>query len=100
MGAESGEGITWSNSLGWRGRLEATRGFLSLSTERPAFVRGLGNGEGLSKGYTVFHIQGNRFTIMTKVFYWSRICFSHDVGFFMVNRTVGSGVLLRDRGQS
>ena len=81
MGAESGEGITWSNSLGWRGRLAATQGFLSLSTERPAVVRGLGTGEGLSTGYTVFQIQGNRFTIMTKVFYCSRICFSHDVGF-------------------
>ena len=45
MGAESEEGITWSNSLGWRGRLEASQGSLSLSTERPSMVRGLGDGE-------------------------------------------------------
>ena len=82
MGAESEEGITWSNSLGWRGRLEASQGSLSLSTERPSMVRGLGDGEGPSSGPTVFRIQGNRFTIMATVFFCNRICFSPVEGFF------------------
>ena len=94
MGAESGEGITWSNSLGWRGRLEATHGFLSLSTERPAFVRGLGDGEGRSSGHTVFRIQSNRFTIMAKVFFCNRVRFSPAEGFFYGRPRI------RERGNS
>ena len=82
MGAEPGEGISWSSSLGWRGRLEATQGSISLSTERPSFVRGLGDGEGPSSGPTVFRIQSNRFTIMATVFFCNRICFSPVEGFF------------------
>ena len=39
MGAETGAGITWDGSLRWRGRLEATQGLLSLSTEWPSMVK-------------------------------------------------------------
>ena len=33
IGEGTGEGFTWSSSIGWSGRLEATQGLLSLSVD-------------------------------------------------------------------
>ena len=56
LGEGEGEGIEWSSSLGWMGSLEATRGLLSLTTERLALVRGLEEAEGVGSpsGPTIF----------------------------------------------
>ena len=97
IGEGTGEGFTWSSSIGWSGRLEATQGLLSLSTERPVLVRGLGEGEGPSSGPTVFHIQCKSFCVMGTKFYCKIACFPPDMVFYGVSgtREVGSSTVQR-----
>ena len=80
LGEGEGPRIARSTSVGCMGRLEATRGLLSLTTERPALVRGLEEAEGVgsSSAPTTFRIQRSSFMILGTEFYCHRVCFSPD----------------------
>ena len=83
MGCSEGEGFTWCSCLGWRERLEAENGNLSLVTNSPGPVRGLGNGEGPSTGPVTFRIQHQRFTVVCTVFSCRVLNFSPAKGFLL-----------------
>ena len=100
MGEGRGEGFSWSSSLGWSGRLEVAEGLLSLTTDRPGYVRGLGTAEGSSSGPTVFHIQTESFKVMSNTFYCNRVCVFPEKGFFMGIRVIGSRGVVQNRGQT
>ena len=84
LGEGVGPKIKWRGS-GSRcfGRLKAESGLLSLTTERPALVRGLeAEGEGSSSEPTTFQIQQTSFRILGATFTCHRVCFSPDRVFF------------------
>ena len=84
LGEGEGPRIKWSSSVGCMGRLEAARGLLSFTTERPALVRGLeeAKGVGSSSAPTTFHIQRLSFTILGTEFSCYKVCFPPDRVFF------------------
>ena len=85
LGEGEGPKIKWRGSGAWRfGRLKAESGLLSLTTERPALVRGLEEAEGVgsSSGPTTFQIQQTCFRILGAEFSCYRVCFSPDRVFF------------------
>ena len=91
LGEGEGPRIKWSSSVGCMGRLEAARGLLSLTTERPALVRGLEEAEGVgsSSAPTTFHIQQLSFMILGTEFSCYRVCFPPDRGFSTGYRLLG-----------
>ena len=85
LGEGDGPKIKWTGSGTWCfGRLKAEGGLLSLTTERPALVRGLEEAEGVgpSSGPTTFQIHQASFSILGATFKCHRVCFSPDRGFF------------------
>ena len=84
LGEGEGPKIKWSGSGNWCfGRLKAESGLLSLTTERPALVKGLEEaaGVGPSTGPTTFYIRQTGFRILGAVFSCYRVCFSPTGGF-------------------